>query len=1601
MKTKLSLLSSYAKLLLFVIVAVFISQKNWAQCPTVGNTNVTTCSFDGTNTTTVLDLTTLAAITGGNPNIEWYDSSVGGNLISSTNNLADGIYYLDTDTGECSPRVAITVTVDGEGAPSDVIGFASGRCYGDTLTDAENGFIPIGDNILWYNASTGGSPLAENTQIFTSTNFYISYMENGCESERSLMQFIIIPSTPPEFSIPDPICLLPGVNITVGDLNAYVTNAGGNTILWYDTENDANSDFSGDGDTSNDPLLNSEIVVDGEDYWAVIVSIPCPSIPGVIVPNLEIQPQTGIPNPVGPFCETEGIAGTLPTNADLTSMLTGTIDAGGVWTEDSGTNELATPSDTTINIQNIYNSFGDGSYSFTYTVTNGIPPNTCISSTTITIVIDPILVAGTAATPPIICENNLINNFDLFTLLTGHDLGGTWNDDEGTGALTGNIVDLTFITQPYDPSGYNFTYTVNNGTTCPPESETVTIIITEAPDLIINSPESFCITDNTINTIDLFTYLTTDSSGGTGTWTDTNGTGSLTLPSTVDVTILQGLGEGSYTFNYFVDNGDGCNSNVNLVIVIDPENEAGTSSNTIICEINLVNNFDLFTLLTGNDLGGIWTDDNGTGVLTGSIIDLTAIALPYNSAGYDFTYTVSNASCPDDMETVTIIIVETPEAGTNGNLTICITATTPTSADLYTILTGEDAGGTWTDLSGSGALTLPSTVNIVALQASGAATYPYEYSIDNGDGCTDTALVNIIIEPIPEPVNATLDVCLTDLVAGTIPFTILDSFVIAPGIPSSVDWSIVPSTPISSLTDPVTGAIDWSEIIANSTIGTSTTFTYHATSNTSIDCSPDLGDVIITVIDIPAPLYTGTNTYCPNSGNITIQDIINDFSAILGGAINLYDVASGGVSLDPTTVLTPNTYTFYAAEQDLVGAGCESNPRTMIIITVNANSDAGLNGNLSVCTTSSTTIDLFTLLNGTPDSGGTWTGPITTNNGDQGTIDPTLLTDGLHTFTYTVTGIIPCPNATAVVNITIDPLPNGGMDGLDQNLCSTDGAINLFNLLTGSPDTGGVWTGPFTTTNGDQGTINPGALNEGANTFTYTITNACGTATPAAQITVNIALTPELDNPGNQQACDSFDLSGLPITGNNLTGNQNYYDAPNGSGSILGTITTIGTTTVYLYDATAPTVCSDEESFTVTITTTPIIDPINPAPVCDTFVFPGITGTNLNNPTYNSEADGTGSTYTAGSQFTPSNSGTYTFYINDSNGPTCTTQVSFTVEINLAPDAGIDNTTAISCISDPDFDLTTLLGGTPDINGTWSPTLASGTNIYSPANDGENTFTYTVAGTAPCVAAMAVVNITIQNPGSPTVIDQSFCLSSNPTIADLVASGTALQWYDTETSTTPLTNTDPLIDGEDYWVSQDNGCESLRVVMTATIDDPGTPDITLNGNLFCILDNPTLADLETQVINNNNYTVVWYDTATEGNVLNLTTALEHDETYYASFTFSPCESTVRFPITVNLTDCEDSSLIIPNAFSPNGDGQNDTYTITNIDILFPNYTIEIYNRYGNIVYKGNINTSDFDGKSNQSSFISDDILPVGVYYYSIDFNDSQRKPEQGHLYLSR
>jgi gliding motility-associated-like protein len=69
--------------------------------------------------------------------------------------------------------------------------------------------------------------------------------------------------------------------------------------------------------------------------------------------------------------------------------------------------------------------------------------------------------------------------------------------------------------------------------------------------------------------------------------------------------------------------------------------------------------------------------------------------------------------------------------------------------------------------------------------------------------------------------------------------------------------------------------------------------------------------------------------------------------------------------------------------------------------------------------------------------------------------------------------------------------------------------------------------------------------------------------------------------------------------------------------------------------------------------------------------------------------------------------------------------------------------------------------------------------------------------------------------------------------------------------------------------------------------------------------------------------------------------------------------------------------IIPNAFSPNGDGINDRWRIQYLE-SYPGATVDVYDRYGMLVFSSIEYAVDWDGTRNGKD------LPIGTYYYIVN-----------------
>ena len=98
-------------------------------------------------------------------------------------------------------------------------------------------------------------------------------------------------------------------------------------------------------------------------------------------------------------------------------------------------------------------------------------------------------------------------------------------------------------------------------------------------------------------------------------------------------------------------------------------------------------------------------------------------------------------------------------------------------------------------------------------------------------------------------------------------------------------------------------------------------------------------------------------------------------------------------------------------------------------------------------------------------------------------------------------------------------------------------------------------------------------------------------------------------------------------------------------------------------------------------------------------------------------------------------------------------------------------------------------------------------------------------------------------------------------------------------------------------------------------------------------------------------------------------------------------------------------VVIPNTFTPNGDGTNDTFEIPGL-VQYPDFKLEIFNRWGNKVYNysnnGNASPTWWDGYSDGKLTLNESKpLPIATYYYIIDFNDGLTAPKQGWVYLNR
>ena len=573
-------------------------------------------------------------------------------------------------------------------------------------------------------------------------------------------------------------------------------------------------------------------------------------------------------------------------------------------------------------------------------------------------------------------------------------------------------------------------------------------------------------------------------------------------------------------------------------------------------------------------------------------------------------------------------------------------------------------------------------------------------------------------------------------------------------------------------------------------------------------------------------------------------------------------------------------------------------------------------------------------------------------------------------YTVTVTDAIGC-TGTDTVTVSVYPLPSANA-GVDQSVC-----LNLTVTLNGSGGLNYSWSPAATLSSSS--IPNPIATPLATTTYTLLVSDANNCQnTDSMIVTVNALPNIVAGNGGSVCSGSTFGLS--------AAGGVSYSWSPVASltnPNISNPIATVNATTTYTVTGTDANTCVNTDTVQLTA---------NPLPLANAGVDVDIcsgTSTTLNgsggisylwNPAASLSANNISNPVA-----TPLSTTTYTVTVSDALG--CTGVDSVVVNVHLLPNvnAGLDDTLCLG-------NSIQLQGSGAQIY-SWSPASSlNGASLQNPIASPIITTTYTLVGDDGfgCTATDSLM-ITVINPFLMTVSnDTTICAGQT---ANLSATGAnSYQWspagsLSSATSSNP--NATPVVNTTYTVIGSDNIC----FFDTSSIQVFVNPLPTLSaGNDSLIYQGQTI----TLNASGGNGIYSWSPSSglSCSSCATPTAAPTTTTTYYVTLTdANGCVSYDTITIEVF---CNNSSLFIPNAFTPNGDGKNDKFYVRAYGLNQFNY-FRVFDRWGQIVFETNDINVGWDGTYNGKALNTD----VFVYTVEVVCTDGRTIRKRGNVTLIR
>ncbi|UMB53140.1 gliding motility-associated C-terminal domain-containing protein [Lutibacter sp. A64] len=647
---------------------------------------------------------------------------------------------------------------------------------------------------------------------------------------------------------------------------------------------------------------------------------------------------------------------------------------------------------------------------------------------------------------------------------------------------------------------------------------------------------------------------------------------------------------------------------------------------------------------------------------------------------------------------------------------------------------------------------------------------------------------------------------------------------------------------------------------------------------------------------------------------------------------------------------------------------------------------------------------------------------------------------GENTVTLTVTDIHGNSNSETAIVTVVDKT---GPTAVAQNITAQLDVSGVAIITANQIDNGSTANCGAANLTVDTTTFN--CSNIGENTVTLTVTDTSGnSSTATAIVTVEDTLAPtvitqnievELDENGTSSivAADIDNGSSDNCEIASITLDKTEFDCTSaGENTVTLTVTDIHgnsnseTAIVTVVDKTGPTAIAQN-----------ITAQLNASGVANITANQIDNGSTANCGTINLTLDKT--------TFNCSNIGenTVTLTVTDASGNSSTTTAIVTVEDTLAPTVITQNIEVeLNGNGTSSIVVADINNGSSDNCEIASITLNK--TEFDCTSAGENTVTLTVTdihGNSNSKTAIVTV--------SETVAPVANCIAPFTLALDETGNATIIASQINNGSTDNCGITSINIDKESFdcsnigentvtlTVTDASGNKATCTTVVTIVDT--TPPIVITKNISVELDSNGNANITTSDIDNGSFDACGIAAMSlDQTTFSCPTLIEHavtltvtdnygntaSEIALVTFTSSDidndtiadiCDTDIdgdgvdnnidNCPTTANSDQadldqngigdvCDQSDLKIAKGFSPNGDGVNDEFIIEGLH-NYPNNSIQIYNRYGNIVYESNNYQNYWDGIGNKE----ERRLPAAPYFYVLSINGGS-KVVKGWVYIN-